>query len=132
MDESTRQLLESCPTIDEVTWLRHMTGFTGAFVAPQRRGRWLDLLTRRPRRISRDSHKLHSDLDRRACRCVGWTVPPEIQGTGVFYGFSDAPRLVPTDLVPLAAGAGDAIFSLVPGRLALYLFHEGEIWLCRA
>jgi hypothetical protein len=24
---------------------------------------------------------------------------------------------------------GDAIFSLVPGALAVYFFHEGEVWL---
>jgi hypothetical protein len=132
MDESTRQLLEACPPIDEATWLRHAAGFTSAFVAPPKRERWLDLLTRRPRRVSRDSHKLHSDLDRRTCRCVGWSVPAEVRGEGAFYDFFDAPRLVPADLVPSAAGAGDAIFSLAPGRLALYVFHEGEIWLCRA
>jgi hypothetical protein len=32
----------------------------------------------------------------------------------------------------VAAGGGDAIFSLVPGELAVYFFHEGEVWLCRA
>src|SRR5262249_6196777 len=70
MDESTRQLLDACPLIDEATWLRHAAGFAAAFVAPPKRERRLDLLTRRPRRIRRDSHKLHSDLDRRTCRCV--------------------------------------------------------------
>ncbi len=132
MDESTRQLLEACPPIDEATWLQHATGFTKAFVTPAKRQRWLELLTRRPRRISRNSHKLHSDLDRRTCGCVGWSVPADVRGAGAFYDFFDAPRLVPVDLIPSAAGAGDAIFSLTPGRLALYVFHEGEIWLCRA
>ena len=131
MGESPRQLLEACPPIDEARWLRHATGFAAAFVAPLKRGRWLDLLSRRPRRISRDSHKMHSDLDRRSCRCVGGSVPAEIQAAGVFYDFFDAPRLVPADLVSSAAGGGDAIFSLVAGKLALYVFHEGEIWLCQ-
>ena len=32
----------------------------------------------------------------------------------------------------LVAGGGDALFSLVPGELVLYFFHENEVWLCEA
>src|SRR4051812_3326335 len=69
------QILESCPAADEATWLRHATGFAAAFVAPAKRERWLELLTRRPRRVGRDSHKLRADLDRRACRRAGEEAP---------------------------------------------------------
>jgi hypothetical protein len=103
-----------------------------AFVTPAKRDRWRWLLTSRPRRIGRDSHKLHSDLDRRICRPVRMlTTELRGGGGGLFYEFADAPKVVPADSVALAAGAGDAIFSLVPGELAVYFFHEGEIWLCQ-
>ena len=59
-------------------------------------------------------------------------LPAGFSGDGVFYGFSDAPRVVPAALASAAAGGGDAIFSLVPGVLAVYFFHEGEVWLCRS
>jgi hypothetical protein len=124
--------LESCPAADESVWTRHAAGFAAAFVVPAKRERWLELLTRRPRRVSRDSHKLHADLDRRTCRLAGAAPPAGLRGEGVFYGFGDAPRVVPTDLAAAAAGGGDAIFSLAPGELALYFFHEGEVWVCRA
>jgi hypothetical protein len=123
--------LESCPTADEDLWRKHVEGFVAAFVVPAKRERWLELLTRRPRRIGRDSHKMHSDLDRRTCRNAGWAVPAGLAGDGLFYAFADAPQVVPIDLLRQLQ-LGDAILSLVPGKLALYFFHEGEVWLCRA
>lgn len=122
-------ILEACPAADEADWLRHAAGFAAAFVSPARRERWAELLARRPRRIGRDSHKLHAHLDRRVCRPVSdW--PAGLRGDGVFYGFYESPRVVPATQAEAAAGGGDAIFSLVPGRLAVYLFHESERWLC--
>jgi hypothetical protein len=126
------QVLESCPAVDESVWIRHATGFAAAFIVPAKRERWRELLTRRPRRLSRDSHKLRSDLDPRTCRLLGERPPADLRGEGVFYGFGDGPRVIPADLAAVAAGGGDAIFSLVPGELALYFFHEDEVWVCRA
>ncbi len=132
MGESTKwQLLEACPIADEAEWLRHAVGFATTFVIPAKRQRWGEMLVRRPQLISRDSHKLHSDLDRRTCHRVAG-LPAEIRGDGLFYSFFDVPRVVPTPSVALAAAGGDAIFSLIPAELALYFFHEDEVWLCRA
>jgi hypothetical protein len=125
------QLLEACPNADEAEWLQHAAGFVTSFVAPARRERWAELFARRPRRIRRDSHKLHSDLDRRTCRRVA-ELPAALRGDGLFYGFFDAPQVVPAGSAAVAAGAGDAIFSLVPGKLAVFFFHEGEVWLCQS
>lgn len=132
MDErSAGANLEAYPASSEADWLRHAAGFASAFVAPARRGRWADLLARRPRRIGCDSHRLHADLDRRVCRPIAdW--PAGLRGDGVFYGFFDIPRVVPASRAAVFAGGGDAIFSLTPGELAVYFFHEGEVWLCRS
>jgi hypothetical protein len=92
-------LLLSCPVVDDAAWLRHLTGFVTAFVAPAKRERWRELLTRRPRRVGKDSHKLHSDRDRRTCRCEGTAVPETLTGDGAFYAFTDVPRVVPESLV---------------------------------
>ena len=134
MDTPSRksQVLESCPVADEAVWLRHIMGFVTAFVTPSKKERWLDLLSRRPRKILGHSHKLHSALDRRTCHVVGKETVADLRGIGVFYDFhADGPRMVPADLAVDAAEAGDAIFSLVPGELAVYFFHEGEVWLCQ-
>ena len=124
------EMLESCPVAGEALWLRHATAFVTAFVTPAKRHRWHYLVTQRPSRIRRSSSKLHSDLDRRTCRSVG-VVPAGTRGDGVFYAFDLDPRIVSVDTAAVLA-SGDAIFSLVPGELALYFFHESEVWLCQA
>ena len=125
-------VLASCPVADEAVWLCHATAFVASFVIPTKRERWLELFTRRPRRIGRDSHKLHAALDRRTCRLVPELPPVCLRGEGAFYGFYDTPRVVPATLAERAAGGGDAVFLLVPGELAVYFFHKGEIWLCQS
>jgi hypothetical protein len=127
------ELLLKCPVAEEAVWLEHVAAFTAAFITSAKRERWLELLTKRPRRIVRQSHKMHSDLDRRTCRNVGEVFPAGLKGAGLFYDFSDPPRVVSVELAAQLAGRGrDAIFSLVPGELALYFFHEGEVWFCQA
>ena len=126
------EVWDACPPADPADWGRHAAGFVAAFVVPAKRGRWLELLTRRPRRVGRNSHKLLGDLDRRLCASVGEEAPAGLTGDGLFFGFGDAPKVVPAGLAGVVAGGGDGLFSLVPGRLALYFFHEGEVWVCRA
>jgi hypothetical protein len=125
------EALKTCPVADEAVWLQHATGFATAFVASTKRERWLELLTTRQKRILGESHKLHSALDRRYCRLVT-ELPAVVRGDGLFYGFYDVPRVVPTERAAGAAGGGDAIFSLVPGKLVVFFFHEGEVWLCQS
>jgi hypothetical protein len=122
---------EECPVADEAVWLQHATGFATAFITPDKRERWAELLTRRPRQIGEKSHKMHSAIDRRCCHIVS-ELPPEIRGSGLFYMFFDVPRVVPAERAAVAAGGRDAIFSLVPGKLAVFFFHEGEIWFCES
>jgi hypothetical protein len=125
-------LLEAAPIADEETYLRHMTGFVESFVLPARRERWLYLLTERPKRIARDSHKLRNDLDYRRCSTLGGDGDPEINQDGVYYEFVEEPRLLsPAEADRIGSGQ-DAIFSVVPGRLAVFFFHEFQSWLCRS
>lgn len=124
-------LLEACPVADEALWQTHVEGFVAAFITSAKKERWLELLTKRPRRIGRQSHKMHSDLDRRVCQNVGWAVPANLAGEGLYYAFAGAPQVAPVELLR-ELQLGDAVFSLVPGKLAVYFFHEGEVWLCRS
>src|SRR5262245_31142914 len=123
MEPNPQDFLETCPAAEDADWLRHATAFARAFVVPAKQDRWTELLTRRPRRIGRNSDKLHSDLDRTRCQLVT-ALPAAVRGTGLFYGFFDVPRIVPATSAAVAAGGGDAIFSVVPGVLAVYFFHE--------
>lgn len=55
-----------------------------------------------------------------------------MKGEGVFYDFHGSPRVVPVEMLLNVNSPGDAIYSLIPGKLAIYFFHEGEVWLCQA
>jgi hypothetical protein len=126
-----RELLEAAQVVDEATYLRHMTGFAESFVLPTRRERWLYLLKTRPKRIARDSHKLRNDLDYRYCSRLGGGCDPGIMQVGVYYEFWGEPRFLSASDADYVGFGGDAIFSVVPGRLAAFFFHEIQSWLCR-
>jgi hypothetical protein len=51
--------------------------------------------------------------------------------TGVYYDFYDQPRNLTIEQATEISVANDAIFSIKPGKLALFFFHESEIWLCK-
>lgn len=130
MNVNRRDLLSTLPVVDEADYLRHMSAFVASFVEARKRERWLYLLTNRPKRIGRDSHKLHSDLDRRTCR--RFEHYPELQkikAPGVFYEFRDEARWVDVTTA-LSFPYDDTVLSIVPGRLAIFFFHELETWLC--
>jgi len=125
------ELLEAAPVADGETYLRHMTGFVESFVLPARRERWLYLLTERPKRLARDSHKLRNDLDYRWCGTLGGGGDPEIRQDGVYYEFVGEPRVLSAAEADRIGSGQDAIFSVVPGRWAVFFFHEFQSWLCR-
>jgi hypothetical protein len=126
-------VLEAAPIADEEMYLRHMIGFVESFVIPARRHRWLHVLSERPKRASRHSHKLHGDLDFRRCQelSVGGRVDPEIKQDGVYYDFVEEPRILSADDADRVGWGCDAIFSVIPGRLAVFFFHECQSWRCR-
>jgi hypothetical protein len=126
------ELLEATPVADEVTYLRHMTAFVEAFVLAARRERWLYLLREKPKRAPRDAHKLRNDLDVRWCTGP-WSYGDDLGLTqdGVYYEFFGEPHVLsPAEAESIGTGR-DAIYSVVPGRLAVFFFHEFETWLCR-
>jgi hypothetical protein len=125
------ELLEAAPVADEETYLLHMSGFVESFVLPARRERWLHILTRRPKRASRDSHKLRNDLDYSKCSRQDCVIDPEIKKDGVYHDFHGDPHILSPAAAERVGYGCDAIFSVVPGRLAVYFFHECQSWLCR-
>ena len=127
-----RETLLTLPLADEAAYLEHAISFVRTFVAPERRDRWLHLLVDRPKRAVRDSHKLRSALDGRRCEQSDEREIAGLAGLGIYHKFSEEPRLMTAAMaVELCVGREGLLF-LQPGRLAVYFFHEFEIWLCRA
>jgi hypothetical protein len=112
----------------------HLDAFVDAFVVREKKDRWKTLLARRGAKGIAESHKLRDALDGRFCTRVAHgdvaTLGPADRAC-VFFDFWSDPEAT-TAKAALARGPDtDAIASLDPGRLAVYFFHEGEVWLCR-
>ena len=109
----------------------HLTGFASAFVIASKRERWLELLSRRGKNTFRNSAKLMDALDSRYCLRVDGKWELDANSLGVFYDFFSEPSVTTLTQATAVGHDQDAIFSIVPGKLAIHFSHEGWSWLCR-
>ena len=132
MEQPTRwDILESAPAADEATVSEHFTGFVNSFVEKHRRERWLHLLLKRPEQIYTNSHKLHNHLDWSSCSKLKDESELNPKAKGVYYGFSDEPVVLTVAEAFMVGPERVGVFSIVPGKLAIYFFHELENYLCK-
>lgn len=125
------EILDTASEIAGSVYDEHMTAFVESFVEGNRRDRWLYLLLERPKNVFRNSHKLYNDLNRSQCfRCKD-TNEIALDQRGVYYDFYSAPKNLTLREALLVGADSDGIFSIKPGKIALYFFHESEIWLCK-
>lgn len=116
---------------DEAMWTEHFTGFVNSFVQKSCRERWLHLLLKRPKQIYGNSHKLHGHLDWSKCSRIENTNQLSQKSKGVYYDFRNEPVILTVADAFLVGPDKDGIFSILPGKLAVYFFHENENVLCR-
>ncbi|MEO2032149.1 MAG: hypothetical protein ABGZ35_08690 [Planctomycetaceae bacterium] len=112
----------------------HIVAFVIAFVQRERRERWLHLMTSRPKQLLRNSHKLHNHLDKTHCTESPESSSLESTAVGMHCDFRrDSPPLLISARRAIELSIGqDAIFSVSPGKHAIYFFHEGFVMECRA
>ena len=115
----------------EIDCDHHLASFVASFVVPPRRERWRHLLLSRGKKAFSTSHKLYDALDRSVCTKLSGDPPVADSQVGVYYDFYEEPEVARFgDIYERSLGT-DAIFSATPGKLAVFFFHEGELWLCR-
>lgn len=114
-------------------YIEHVAGFVAAFVMPDRRQRWLHLLAQRPKQLLKNSHKLLGHLDEAKCDRVESLDSISESTSGVYFDFhADSDLVLVNRDRAMELGSGhDAIFSVTPGRIAFYFFHEDWIMACR-
>lgn len=123
-------ILDAAPPAEEATLTQHFSAFVASFVEQVRRERWLHFLLNRPRQVFKNGRNLYGCLDER--RYSPLKDPSQLQhkGQGVFYGFIDEPVLLTLEEAVVAGYYRDAIFSMIPGKKAIFFSHEGDIVLC--
>jgi hypothetical protein len=110
---------------------QHLSEFVDAFVVPDRRERLKYIFARRGKNAREEGSSLFTHLDERLCKQVDGGFGLDDDAQGVFYDFRHEPRPATLREAVRAAGGDDVLFSIVPGKLAVFLSHEGWSWLCR-
>lgn len=110
----------------------HLRAFAEAFVLESRKEKWVDMLSERPDSIISQAAKLFNYLEHNyieqndALECVAAD-----DVIGVFYDFSDEPKCISFNEAVEVIKVRDAIFSITPGKLAIYFYHEGWNFVCK-
>jgi hypothetical protein len=116
--------------MDEAESRHHYESFVDSFVIPRKRERWKYLFGHASANLFRQSHKFRADL------LVSLTEPflPDsiaMAGqTGIYFDFRGPGVALDIREAMRRGNSNDAIYSMVPGKLGLFFFHEGEILLC--
>jgi hypothetical protein len=110
---------------------QHLAAFVDAFVSPGRRERLKYVFAHRGKNARSEGTALLSHLDERFCKRVDGAFGLDLSTEGVFYNFRQEPRPATLKDAIAAAGGDDVLFSIIAGKLAVYLSHEDMSWLCR-
>jgi len=126
------EILEQARSVEPEIWRQHLTGFIDSFIKKDRRDRWRFLLLNPSVKTSRASHKLYSDIDR--SKSTGLVYPFALPSAtrvarGVYDDLQGAPKYLTYDEATIVAPNTDGIYSFIAGELAMFWFHEGEVFL---
>ena len=110
---------------------QHMKLFAESFMLESRKEKWARLLCERPESIFNQSSRLFNYLYHNLIeQNDSLKNVADDDATGVFYDFKDEPRIISFKEALLANKKHDAIFSITPGKLAIYFFHEWWNFVC--
>jgi len=111
----------------------HIEKFVDSFVLKQRRERWHFLFKKNDTKTYHSSYKLLKDLSPEyRVRDDQLKTIDNIEVQGVIYDIGrEKPRIDNLKQVLKEHTYFDAIFSIIPGKLAIFFFHEGEIFVLR-
>ena len=124
-------ILEHAQVANDAACSEHFSQFVSSFVKKEYRDRWLHLLLTRPKQIYKNSSKLEAHLDKSKCTAIDETSYPGGESLGLYYDFSNQPVMILTSSSLVVGENHDGIFSISPGKLAIYFSHEGHNWLCK-
>ena len=111
----------------------HIEKLVDSFVLKNRRERWHFLFKRNDIKTYHNSHKLFNDLSpdyRKRDDELKTIVNLDVQGFIYDIG-REKPRIGNLKQMLKEYTCFDAIFSIIPGKLAIFFFHEGEIFVLR-
>ncbi|EDN68627.1 hypothetical protein BGP_0279 [Beggiatoa sp. PS] len=125
-------IVDNADSCDEIVLKEHLEKFVNRFIFPERQEKWKHLFLKNRKRSYKNSSKLEEHLIGPFCFLAKQEeLPINIETRGVYYSFGDSSVFMCLNEALILGDYRDAIFSIIPGELALYFSHEGRIWLCR-
>ncbi|HEY3269187.1 MAG TPA: hypothetical protein VGM37_19925 [Armatimonadota bacterium] len=129
---------EAGPVSDEEL-TRHLQAFAQSFISSARRQRWQPKRLTVPTRNRDQMGKFYTQCDPRYCLRISWE-DAALRDIKARHGDARCVYLDENGLgiaISLCAGIDralhdftDAIISIIPGKLALMISHDGVRWLC--
>ena len=123
---------------DSESCVDHLRGFAEAFIDPKYSNRWVHILLERPKKSSVELAKFERQLSSKCCAILESKDLDRLAETvadrsGCFFNGVSDPQLMPFREARARAllEVQDAIFSILPGREAVFFFHEGWGWHCK-
>ena len=107
----------------------HLVNFFKSFMPKQRNERWIHLAKKQSQRAYRDSHKLEHLLDFSLSKEIENEKTLYKYNNGVYWDFKDKPILVSAEEAFTLGYYQDGIYSIEPGKKAIFFYHEGGAWL---
>ena len=116
----------------------HLVEFGKTFINSNRLERWKHVTQVKPEKAKDELAKLISESETKYRQTLnGSSAFPNAlkkrfgNNLGVYFdGVKDACKVSALEASTLAAESyGDALFSLVPGKLAIFFFHDGDVIL---
>ncbi|MCC2670920.1 MAG: hypothetical protein K0Q72_3391 [Armatimonadetes bacterium] len=117
----------------------HLRAFITAFISTRSRPRWEHCLLVAPKKARGHLQHFRRDHDPAHCRELRGAAGFPLRLAGIygsqvgiyFTGHANPLQVTAAEAATLATEHfADAVFSLVPGKLALYFDHDGGVWAC--
>jgi hypothetical protein len=115
----------------------HLIAFANSFIAKEHIARWIHITLEKPAKAYREMVKFNQYLNQSKCQLIkGPDVFPlslaKKYGPGLGVYFDGTGPAVHMSAAEAGMPERDAIFSIEPGRLAIFFFHEGWAWHCES
>ncbi len=115
----------------------HLIEFAKSFIDKKYTDRWIYILVKKPSKAKKELVKFEKHLNGQRCKILNHSQLNIVTNsheakTGVYFdGISETRNMSLTDAISESRdNVTDAIFSIDPGRKAIFLFHEGWGWIC--
>jgi hypothetical protein len=113
--------------------IKHLESFIKSFIKNQYKDRWIYFIFKKKSNVSIELKKFENHYDNRFSKIINKNDNKYDDLKGLYYNGGPEIKLLYFDeaMQLNTNNSEDAIFSVKPGELAFFFFHEGWMWKCQ-